>query len=433
MSLLYLTEQGSKLSKSGDRLIVRSPDGELRLEIECRHVEAVLIFGNVQFTTQACVEMLSHGIEMALLTLSGKLHGQLTPPRPKNIDLRLRQYQIGAASEEHPEALALAREMIAGKIEGAVSVLRGTLKNYPDDALRRMAADLEAAAARALAAPDMATLRGVEGAAARAYFGALAACCRGELVMQGRSSRPPLDPMNALLSFGYTLLGFEIAALIDAVGLDPYIGFFHSERHGRPALALDLLEEFRHPCVDRFCLTLNNQRVLKNADFQQAPDDDFAQQPPPAAPAPAPAPPAQPSGLNRVCPSQAGSEVVFVPADPSVREVSISAPPAPAPSGFRLTPPALKVFLARWNAHLNQPQAHVPGAPPRSWRQVLRAQVERLAASVRSGAPYHSFIRSGPSTTSTAPNPSTPSTLSTPSALSNPSTPSTPSTFEAEP
>lgn len=343
MSVLYLTEQGSRVTKTGDRVVVVSEEGKELLETECRHLESVLLFGNVQVTTQALAEMLEHGIELALLSYSGRLRGQLTPPRPRNIDLRLRQYRL-ATSDDTGLALSIACQIVAEKIRGGAAVLRADLKNNPDDLVRQCAATLETASISAESAASFPTLLGIEGSSARAYFEALGRCCRGQHVMQGRSSRPPRDPMNALLSFGYTLLGQEITSLLDAIGLDPYIGLYHVEAHGRPALALDLLEEFRHPCVDRFALNLNNLRILKTADFEPNAD-----------------------------------------------------------GGWRMTRDALKRFFAEWETWLNTPRALAPGLPPCSWRKGIQTQAERLARVIRGGNAFQGH--SVPETTAPDRNP----------------------------
>jgi CRISP-associated protein Cas1 len=264
---LYVTEQNAIIRKTGDRLVVEK-DGAVLMEIPCLKLDTVLLFGNVQFTTQAAVEMLDHGIEMALLTRSGRLRGQLTPPKAKNVLLRMAQYEL-ARSEAFP--LRFAREVAAAKIANAAAVLRRHRRNHPDRLDPAEIAPLDADARTASRAAGLDSLRGTEGAAAARYFGLLRRLVPGEWGFEGRRRRPPPDPFNALLSFGYVLVGNEIQALLDAMGYDPYVGFYHQIDYGRPSLALDLLEEFRAPLVDRFSLKLVDLRVLEVDDFTGEP------------------------------------------------------------------------------------------------------------------------------------------------------------------
>lgn len=268
MARLYITEQQAILRKTGDRLIVEKDD-EVLAEIPCLKLEAVLIYGNVQFTTQAAVELLDHGIELAIFSMAGKLRGQLTPPKAKNVVLRMRQYEL-----ERSEAfcLNLARAMVRGKILNSVAGLKRFRANHPEtlaeesvDAVERKLEGLESC-------ESLERLRGIEGAAAASYFQAFAALVPPELGFQGRQRRPPRDPVNALLSFGYVLVGNELQSLLDGIGFDPYIGFLHRLDYGRPSLALDLLEEFRPALVDRFTVRLLNLNILSREDFSRGPD-----------------------------------------------------------------------------------------------------------------------------------------------------------------
>jgi CRISPR-associated protein Cas1 len=268
MARLYITEQQAILRKTGDRLIVEK-DHEILAEIPCLKLEAVLIYGNVQFTTQAAVELLDHGIELAIFSMNGKLRGQLTPPKAKNVVLRMRQYEL---EKSEPFCLRLARAMVRGKILNGVAGLKRFRANHPEalpqagvDAVERKLDRLESCA-------SLEALRGLEGAAAAAYFQAFAALVPPELGFPGRQRRPPRDPVNALLSFGYVLVGNELQSLLDGIGFDPYIGFLHRLDYGRPSLALDLLEEFRPALVDRFTTRLLNLGILRREDFSPGPD-----------------------------------------------------------------------------------------------------------------------------------------------------------------
>ncbi|MCX7719460.1 MAG: CRISPR-associated endonuclease Cas1 [Candidatus Sumerlaeaceae bacterium] len=330
MPYLHITEQGATLRKTGDRLIVEKDDQQL-LELECRHVEGVLLYGNVQVTTQALAEMLEHRIELALLSESGKLRGQLTPPASANVSLRLAQY---ARHADPPARLQLARTIVQSKLLNGAHVLRRAVHHIPNPEVTATAEILENAAKRASVAADTDTLRGIEGSAAKQLFQAYSLLFRGELPFEGRSSRPPRDPVNALLSFGYVLLGNQILWQLDAIGLDPHIGLYHEPRHGRPALALDLVEEFRHPCVDRLTLTLVNRRILTPGDFQ--------------------------------------------PPDPN--------------EGVRLTRPGLRKYLTHWERWMQYPGRHPVTGEPLTWRGAIRRQAELLARALRDNTPYQPLI-----------------------------------------
>jgi CRISPR-associated protein Cas1 len=323
---LYVTEQRAIIRKTSDRLIVEK-NRKVLLEVPCLKLETVLIYGNVQVTTQALVEMLDHGIELAIFSLNGRLRGQLTPPKARNVLLRMRQYAVAGVEAE---CLALARELVRAKIESSAAVLKRFRANHPEALPADDVAEVERAAAGIADVPSLAVLRGVEGNAAARYFAAIAALVPAELGFEGRNRRPPRDPVNALLSFGYVLVGNELQALLDGMGFDPYLGFYHQLDYGRPSLALDLLEEFRAPLVDRWCLGLLNRRVLTAADF-------------------------------------VGTEE----------------------EGVLLTREGMKRFFPAYEQELTTPFAL--DGEQLTYRQIFRRQAERLARALTAGEPYRGF------------------------------------------
>lgn len=227
-------------------------------------MDAVLIFGNVQFTTQAVHELFEHGIELALLTRTGRLVGQLTPPMPKNIELRMAQYE---RYKDEDFVLRLSKAIVRGKLRNSVEVLRRFSYNHPETNLKDEIARLEKSIQEVQTRDSLQELRGIEGAGAKVYFGGFGKMIRGDFDFDGRRKRPATDPVNSLLSFGYTILFNEISSLLDGIGFDPYLGFFHQIHYGRPSLAADLIEEFRAPVVDRFTLNLINNNVFSQDDF----------------------------------------------------------------------------------------------------------------------------------------------------------------------
>lgn len=174
-----------------------------------------------------------------------------------------------------PHGRFLARTMIFGKLSNGAASIQRTLRDHAprvaDCGLEKAAANLRAMLPQVLAAADLDSLRGIEGAAATAYFDVLdhMLLSRKEaFFFHGRSRRPPLDRVNAMLSFAYSLLAHDCASALESVGLDSYVGFLHRDRPGRQSLALDLMEELRPCMADRFVLTLVNNRMLRPEDFQ---------------------------------------------------------------------------------------------------------------------------------------------------------------------
>ena len=263
MAFLYITEQGAVLKKAGRRLLVEK-DEEKLLDIPASKIEGVLVFGNVQFTTQAVQLMFREGIEMGIFSRRGKLLGQLTSPATKNIDLRRHQY------ERHGDvrfSLSLARTIVGAKLTNGLAMVQGFFHNHPESALAHEIDRLKELCSKAHEQQDLQSLLGLEGAGAKIYFDAF-----GEMVLRsfpfpGRRRRPAPDPVNALLSVGYTLLHNEIESLLDGMGFDPYLGFYHQPRYGHATLASDLMEEFRAPLVDRLTLYVVNNSIFKEEDF----------------------------------------------------------------------------------------------------------------------------------------------------------------------
>lgn len=270
MANIYLTEQQSILRKTGDRLIVEKDD-QVLLDVQCHKIDAVLIFGNVQFTTQAVHELFEHGIEMAIHTRTGRLIGQITSPTTKNITLRIKQFK---KYEDEIFRTRLAREIVAGKISNCLHLIRVFSYNHPDVDLKTETTALKAKQAAIGAAARIDQLLGLEGDAAKIYFQGFAKMLLGDFVFPGRRKQPPTDPVNAMLSLSYTMIFNEISSLLDGLGFDPYLGYFHTPSYGRASLAADLMEEFRAPIGDRLTTRLINNRVFSQDDFRPNPRGD---------------------------------------------------------------------------------------------------------------------------------------------------------------
>ncbi|MCB0044717.1 MAG: CRISPR-associated endonuclease Cas1 [Caldilineaceae bacterium] len=267
MPTLYVTEQGARLEKEYGRILVVKEDAPL-LAVPFARVDQVVLVGRVGVTTPLLHELLDKGVTLSLLNRWGKLRGRLMPPAPKNLPLRIQQI---ACAGDGAFCLALSRELVRGKITNARTYARRLARNQDmkaDICFTRMNDTLKAL-------PDAADpdrLRGLEGAASRAYFGVLRRALDPEWRFPRRTRRPPTDPVNALLSLGYTLLAENVAAACEVVGLDPYVGFFHTNKYGRPALALDLMEEFRSVIVDSLVYSLISRGRFQPDDFRPGPN-----------------------------------------------------------------------------------------------------------------------------------------------------------------
>jgi len=276
MPTLYVTKQNTVLRKTGGRLRlctkpswkdyhpwVRKKD--VLMEWPCADLTQVMIYGNVQITTQAMHQLLNHGIETAIFTKHGKLLGQLTPPSGRNILLREKQF-IKARNPDF--CLKLSKTIVTAKIKSSYKNLYNYQKNHPDRFSREDISKIKNFEIKSAQAKNIDQLRGYEGSASRIYFNLLGKMLLGQFKFNKRSRRPPKDEPNAVLSFGYTIVGSELQALLDGTGFDPYMGFYHQLDYGRPSLALDLLEIFRHILIDRLMIKMFNLGVLNSDDFE---------------------------------------------------------------------------------------------------------------------------------------------------------------------
>ncbi len=260
---LYVVTQGATVGKAGERLAVHKP-GESETHVRLIDVSHVALFGNVQISAAALRELADRGAPVLHFTYGGWLTAVTSAPNQKNILLRTAQYRR-AIHPRHP--LEIAQAFVTGKIRNQRTLLRRNHHDRP----RLVVNELARLAQAAQHARSMPALLGIEGTAARLYFSHFSGMLRPELPFDfnGRTRRPPTDPVNALLSFLYALLVKDCTTACLAVGLDPYLGFFHQIHYGRPSLALDLAEEFRPLIADSVVITLINNEVLGPKDFVQ--------------------------------------------------------------------------------------------------------------------------------------------------------------------
>ena len=309
MAILYLTEQQAWVGREGECLIVHIPEHsengtnkgkrERKATVPLFKIEEVMVLGDITLTTPALTSLLEARISVTYLSKHGRYLGQLNPALTKNSLLRLAQH---SAHTSQTRRHALARQFVLGKLRNMRTLLMRYQRSHADlimsNQLESLKRCIQAAERTALPLqeedrenaveidppqidtidieqPDssrmhgLGSLLGCEGAGSAAYFAVL-----GQIIKCGwphgfckRTRRPPTDPVNAMLSYGYVILTSQVASILAGVGFDPYIGYLHSSRYGKPALALDLMEEFRPVIVDSVVLSLLNNRQLESKDF----------------------------------------------------------------------------------------------------------------------------------------------------------------------
>lgn len=265
---VFVTRQGALLRSRGERMVVVCGD-ETLARLNLRRVRQVICFGRVGMTTSFLHQAMKRGIDVVLLEETGRYVGRVQPAEAGNVHVRRAQHR---ASAKPAQALRFARAIVIGKIQNMRVMLLRIGRRRDDDLLRAAVAQLEGARVAALGAQTLPVLLGHEGAATRAYFQSWQDVLDEEWRFRGRARRPPPDPVNAMLSFGYTLLINDGVSASLAAGLDAHAGFLHQPKQGRPSLALDLIEEFRPVIVDSVVLRLISQRSVRPTDFEEHPD-----------------------------------------------------------------------------------------------------------------------------------------------------------------
>lgn len=271
LNTLYVTTPDAYLRLEGQTLCVMV-EQEKRLQLPLHHLGGIVAFGHVMLSPPLLIQCSEQGISVVWLKRNGRFGARLEGPVNGNILLRKAQYRSADTEEV---SLPLARGFVAGKLRNCrQSLLRSARDSKsPDDfqQLNEAAARLRHIVKKLPTATSHNQLMGYEGDGARLYFGAfqhmISQRQRQDFVFDGRNRRPPRDPVNALLSFLYALLLNDCRSALESVGLDPQLGFLHSARPGRPALALDLMEEFRPLMADRMALTLINRNQVTLKDF----------------------------------------------------------------------------------------------------------------------------------------------------------------------
>jgi CRISPR-associated protein Cas1 len=265
LNTLYVTRQKSYLHKERETIVIKQ-EGDKLGQFPAINIANILCFGQVSvspFLMGYCGEQ---GIGLAFYSEYGKFLARVQGPQTGNVLLRRTQYRWADCDEK---ALSVARLMVAAKIANGRAVLMREIRNHGENSvLSEAVSRLSVSLRRSKQARSVAEAMGIEGDAASIYFGVFNELIRDSgFHFGGRVRRPPTDPVNALLSYIYTLVTHECSSALQGVGLDPYVGFLHQDRPGRLSLALDLMEEFRTPWADRFVLTLINRKQLQARDF----------------------------------------------------------------------------------------------------------------------------------------------------------------------
>ncbi len=335
MPPLYVSTQGARLAYRDRRLVVEK-EAEVIAAIPAAHVSQVILLGHVALTPSALSYLLAQGIEVVFLTVDGQYKGRLVGAERGNGLLRLRQY----ARVSDPEwAMGVARALVAAKLHNLCTLLRRYARRVDapekETALSAAAEQLADLILQAERAHTRHALNGVEGRGSAIYFSVF----RHLIAVPGwrferRVRRPPPDPVNALLSFGYTLLTRQMEWAVWTVGLDPYLGFLHRTEYNRPSLALDLIEPFRPILVDSLVLRCLNNSILRPDHFEENPD---------------------------------------------------------GPHPIRLNDEGRACFLREWEGRLNLELTHPDTGERMNYRRCLEIEVRRLAHAIQTGEPFRPF------------------------------------------
>lgn len=273
LNTIYVTTEGAGLRKDGENLVVEAEEKRLG-RVPLHMVSSLVLFGAIYISPPLMQDCAARGITIVLLDRVGRFQARVEGPISGNVLLRRAQYLTSDSPAD------IVKSIVMGKIANQRAVLMRALRDYGDEFEAQIKEKIDFTVKRLghtlshinHETPDTETLRGMEGDAARLYFGVFDSLIRSsepEMRFNGRSRRPPLDPINALLSFLYTLLVHDCRSALESIGLDPAVGFLHRDRPGRPSLALDLMEELRPILADRLVLSLVNRKQVQAKDFEK--------------------------------------------------------------------------------------------------------------------------------------------------------------------
>ncbi|ALP34931.1 type I-C CRISPR-associated endonuclease Cas1 [Paenibacillus sp. IHB B 3084] len=270
LNTLFVTLPDTYLSLDGENIVIKQEEAILA-RYPLHNLEAVCTFGYAGVSPGLMGACAARNIDLTFMTRTGRFLARVIGESRGNVVLRKEQYRI---SDDDQRSALVARNMIIGKIYNNKWILERATRDYPlridADRMKKVTASLAGAMQQVREVEDLDILRGLEGAAAVQYnsvFDELILQQKKDFYFHGRNKRPPLDNVNALLSFAYTLLSNDMKSALEAVGLDAYVGFLHRDRPGRASLALDVMEELRGVYADRFVLTLINKKLIHGKGF----------------------------------------------------------------------------------------------------------------------------------------------------------------------
>ena len=275
LNTLHVMTKGAYLHRDGETIAIEI-DRALRMRVPVHTLEGLVCWGQVSCSPPVLGLCCESNVGVSFLTEQGRFLARVTGPVSGNVLLRRQQYRMADGTDEGQAGLATVQTIVAAKIANSRVVLmraaREASEGERQEVLREAANRLSWAGLEAARAPSIDEVRGHEGVAGQVYFSVFDAMITGDreaFHFGGRSRRPPLDRVNALLSFVYALLRHDIESALETVGLDPAVGFLHTDRPGRPSLALDLMEELRAALADRLVLTLINRRQVQGSGFTE--------------------------------------------------------------------------------------------------------------------------------------------------------------------
>lgn len=273
LNTLYMTTQKAYLHKKGDSVEIVI-DGNPKMTIPMINLDSIVCFGNVYISPFLLGAAPKHNITISFLSRTGKFLARVQGPVAGNVLLRKAQYRI---SDDKAKSAQVAKYFITGKISNQKTVLQRVVRDHKEKintaAIQSVIETLNCNLSKIEKESDLDVLRGIEGDSAEAYFSVfdeLIISQKDAFKFSGRNRRPPLDNVNAMLSYVYTLLYHDMISALEVVGLDPAVGFMHRDRPGRLSLALDLIEEFRSFFADRLVLSLINRNEITADQFEKS-------------------------------------------------------------------------------------------------------------------------------------------------------------------
>jgi CRISP-associated protein Cas1 len=268
MGTLYITQEDAFIGKTDERIIVKAQQKNI-FDVPLIKVDGVVAFGRATVSPMVVYELLQRHIPLSFLTANGKYLGRLEPEVTKNIFVRKAQW---SAIGDSPQAIHLVQGFVRGKLKNYRNLLQRRKREQNLTELEPKIEIIKQCLSSLDNTNNIDSLRGLEGAGSAAYFGCFNLLIKSsDFQFEARRRRPPTDPVNSLLSLGYSLLRHDVQSAVNIVGFDPYLGYLHVERYGRPSLALDLMEEFRPIVVDAIVLNAINKGIVSLDDFTTEP------------------------------------------------------------------------------------------------------------------------------------------------------------------